>query len=249
MIIKERPPLNLERGKTLADVAYEEMCSLIEGGSWPTRSKLPSETVLATRFGMSRPVIRQALSRLRDAGLIQSRQGSGSYVLGVEPSAEAAAPPVNFPSIGSVADLESFLNFREGIEGEAAAMAATRRSDRQMSDLAAASARLAEDHPLSQGPQDDFAFHLAVAEASGNPFYVNTLNSLREHLLLGMGLTWSFSRGGAEFKKVVVRQHDYIVAAIRKGDEGAARVAMREHLSWSRTRLLTGGLAAPIRIE
>ncbi|WP_454856301.1 FadR/GntR family transcriptional regulator [Rhizobium binxianense] len=235
MPTQERPPLSVGRNQSLADVVYENMLALIRNGSWSARMRLPSEIELARHFGMSRPVIRQALARLREDGLIQSRQGSGSFVRSVEPE-----PQVQFPAIGSVADLESFLNFREGVEGEAAAVAARRRTDAELEKIHAAARRLADiaEHALLS--QTDFAFHLAVAEASGNPFYVNTLTSLKEHMSLGLSLAWNFSGGRSDFRNTVIAQHAAIVAAIEAHDAGAARSAMRAHLQWERSKLMTG---------
>ncbi|MGV3574899.1 MAG: FadR/GntR family transcriptional regulator [Devosia sp.] len=240
MAIDERPPYVFEQGQSLAEVAHGQMLALIDDGSWSPRSRLPSETELARRFGMSRPVIRQALAKLRDAGLIQSRQGSGSFVIG--PAVNPEEPPDNvlFPSIGSIADITAFVTFREGMEGEIAATAANNRSAEDLAAIAEAVTRFGEKRTLSERSQDDFAFHLAVAEATGNPFYVNNLSSLREQMLVGMGLIWNFSADREEFRHVVVAHHQAIYDAIERQDVEGARQAMREHLRWASARILRG---------
>lgn len=235
MPIKDHPPISPGRSQSLAEIVYDQMLSLIRSGSWSARMRLPSEVDLVRHFGMSRPVIRQALARLRDEGLIQSRQGSGSFVCGPEPEAQ-----VQFPTIASIADLQSFLNFREGMEGEAAAMAATFRTESQLAKIDAAAESLMETDEPALLSQSDFAFHLAVAEASTNPFYVNTVSSLKEHIFLGMSLTWNFSGRRADFRGAVVTQHAAIISAIKARDADAARAAMRAHLEWERSRLMTG---------
>lgn len=235
MSTEERPALSVSRNQSLADVVYEDMLGLIRNGSWSARMRLPTESELARHFGISRPVVRQALARLRDDGLIYSRQGSGSFVRNIEPE-----PQVQFPAIGSVADLQQFLNFREGVEGEAAAMAASGRSDEQMQAISAAARQSAAAGDLTTLSQSDFAFHLAVAEASGNSFYVNTLTSLRDHMFMAMSLAWNFSLGRSDFRDTVIRHHAMIVGAIEARDHAAARDAMRSHIQWERSRLMTG---------
>lgn len=240
MTIDERPPYVFEQGQSLAEVAHNQMLALIDDGSWSPRSRLPSETELARRFGMSRPVIRQALAKLRDAGLIQSRQGSGSFVIG--PSINPEKPPENvlFPSIGSIADITAFVTFREGMEGEIAATAASKRTVEDLASIASVLTRFRDKRPLFERSQDDFAFHMAIARATGNPFYVNSLGSLREQMMMGMGLIWNFSADRHEFRNEVIDQHQAIYDAIERQDVEGARQSMRDHLRWAGARVLLG---------
>ncbi|HWU16563.1 MAG TPA: FadR/GntR family transcriptional regulator [Devosia sp.] len=248
MAIEERPPYVLERGQSLADVVHGQMLALIDDGSWSPRSRLPSETELARRFGMSRPVIRQALAMLRDAGLIQSRQGSGSFVIGPPDAVEQPPEQVLFPAIGSIADITAFVSFREGMEGEIAATAALNRSKEQLATILGVLGRFREKRALGERPQDDFAFHLSIAQATGNPFYVNSLTSLREQMTMGMALIWNFSADRADFRALVADHHEAIYDAIRIQDAEAARDAMRRHLRWAGARILRGDEAPATKI-
>jgi GntR family transcriptional regulator, transcriptional repressor for pyruvate dehydrogenase complex len=240
MTVENPRALTIGRHRTLAETAYDEMMRLIREGTWPTRMRLPSELELAKQFSMSRPVIRQALARLRQEGVIQSRQGSGSFVREVEP-APASEPRVQFPTISSLADLDAFLNFREGLEVEAAATAARRHTEVQVQEMADAAGRVARGTSDSSVPMSDYAFHLAVAAASNNSFYANTLASLREHMLIGLNLEWSFSGTQPEFRNTVAIQHQAIIDAIASRSPERARSAMREHLQWARSKLVSGG--------
>jgi GntR family transcriptional repressor for pyruvate dehydrogenase complex len=234
-MIVDRPPLTIGRNKTLAEVAFEAMLKLISEGSWSPRMRLPTEAELAREFGMSRPVIRQALARLREMGLVQSRQGSGSFVCEAQP-AETIDPQIQFPSISNLADLEAFLNYREGIEGEAAATAARRHTETQIQNVVATFNILMREGTA----QADYAVHLAIARASNNSFYVNALASVREQMMFGLNLEWNFSGTQPAFRDAVATQHEAILAAIRQRDGEAARSAMRSHLRWTRSKLLTG---------
>jgi DNA-binding FadR family transcriptional regulator len=234
-MIVDRPTLTIGRGRTLAEVAFDAMLKLISDGAWAPRMRLPTEAELAREFGMSRPVIRQALARLRDIGLIQSRQGSGSFVC--EPqAADAVDTQVQFPPISNLADLEAFLNYREGVEGEAAATAARRHTETQFQGIASAVDSLNRDG----NAQGDYAVHLAIARASNNSFYVNALISVREQIMFGLNLEWNFSGAQPGFRDAVTAQHGAILEAIRQRDAEAARSQMRGHLRWARAKLLTG---------
>tara|TARA_R110002020_G_scaffold394906_5_gene604933 strand:- start:1497 stop:2225 length:729 start_codon:yes stop_codon:yes gene_type:complete len=220
----------------LSGVVYGEMRALIMQGKWTPSSRLPSEAELCKQFNVSRPVVRQALAALRDDGLVSSRQGSGSFIQpGVVPA--VSEPQVQFPPLTSVADLDSFLNFREGIEGEAAAIAARRHTEQQLATLREVAARLGRGGSL---PEGDYDFHRAVAAASGNPFYLNSLESLRSHIMFGLGITWTFGAGQGDFLGSVQEHHAAIVEAIAARDADAAREAMRRHLQWARAKLMTG---------
>lgn len=217
----------------LSDIAYQEMLSLIRDGTWSAKSRLPSEQDMSEKFGVSRPVIRQALARLREEGVIQSRRGSGSFVM------RELGAEVQYPSIASIDDLAPFISFREGVEGEAAAMAAERRTSDQLNSLR----ELCVFSPRATGEESanqDFAFHIGVAEASGNPFYRNTLLTLGNQVKLCMSLTWNISVLTMGFHETETRQHTELVDAIEAKDPERARQRMRNHVRWAYSRFMHG---------
>jgi len=240
MTVDNPRTLSIGPGRTLAEVAYDEMARSIREGAWPAHMRLPSELELARQYSMSRPVIRQALARLRQEGLIQSRQGSGSFVRETAQPAPASEPQVQFPPILSLADLDAFLTFREGLEVEAAATAARRHTEAQLQQIRDAAQRVARGASDTSNAGNDYAFHLAVAAASNNSFYANSLVSLREHLMVGLNLEWNFSSMQPEFRGTVAEHHHAIIDAIEKRLPEAARAAMRLHLQWARSKLLLG---------
>src|SRR4051794_30795582 len=93
--------------RRLADLVYEQVTRLIARGEFPRGCKLPSEGELGQRFGVSRPVVRDALSRLKAEGVVHAQQGSGTVVI------RGAAPMAgSFPPIRTVADLLRSYEFR-----------------------------------------------------------------------------------------------------------------------------------------
>ena len=225
---------------TFADQVYGRILSAIMSGVYPKGSRLPSEKQLGETFGVSRPVVRVALSRLQRDGLIESRKGSGSFVL--------AAPPEDLSTIadlGQIARYQRYQEFRLVVEGAAAALAAERRSDAAMQRIQAAHEKFVRE--IAEGKflwQSDRAVHLAIAEASGNEFFPRSLEgpevSLGDFMTVSLSLTSSRS---AERGQLVVREHANIVDAIRTRDSVGARVAMEFHIVQARRRMLDRSLA------
>jgi GntR family transcriptional regulator, transcriptional repressor for pyruvate dehydrogenase complex len=124
------------------------------------------------------------------------------------------------------------FEFRIGIEGEAAATAARNRSLSHLDELRALMARL-DDVRLAGSPglNEDFAFHLAVARASGNAYFVSVLESLRDAIFEGMLLARTATGLRVEEKLAAIsEQHRDVYDAILARDEDGARQAMRNHL-------------------
>lgn len=233
-------PFHPERPSTFADQVYGRILSDIAGGTFPTGAKLPSEKELGERFGVSRPVVRDALSRLQRDGLIESRKGSGSFVLASPPEDLSAAA-----DMARIARYQRYQEFRLVVEGTAAGLAAERRSEAALARIVAAHEQFVSE--IEHGDfrwQSDRAVHLAIAEASGNEFFAESLEGpevkLSDFMTVSLKLTSSRSpqRG-----QLVAREHANIVDAIRVRDSVAARVAMEYHIVQARRRMLDRTLA------
>jgi DNA-binding FadR family transcriptional regulator len=229
--------LNHIRSATLSDVAYENMLEGIVEGRFPQNSRLPAEDALAKQFGVSRPVVREALARLRDDGLVVSRRGSGSFVVGKPaPAIRAFAP------LSSISDMQRCFAFRVALESNAAYEAATHRLDADMVHLEEALASL--DEVLATGvlgAAEDFEFHLAVSLASHNRFYVGTMTFLEENVVRGMTVTRNLSlMRTTDRVKAVQAEHYAVLEAIRRQDASAAHDAMATHIDNARRRVFEG---------
>jgi GntR family transcriptional regulator, transcriptional repressor for pyruvate dehydrogenase complex len=224
------------RQSRLGDQLYEQILDRIVSGALAEGAKLPSESQLCQLFGVSRPVVREALSRLQADGVVISRHGSGSYVQRRPNQAFALLAP-----IGDVADLMRCMEFRIALEGEAAFLAALRRS---AADLARMEAALAElDAIIARGEighEADRNFHVAIAAATQNRLFVHAMETFAEHTLKGMELARRLSlRRSAKRLQIVQQEHIRIVEAIRAEDSVLAREAMRQHIDGARLRVLT----------
>lgn len=224
------------RRTTLSDSVYHSLLGRISNGEYQVNEKLPPEAVLSQEFGVSRPVLRTALERLREEGLIHSRQGAGSYVRG------AVSTPVGFSPVETLADIQRCYEFRLTIETQAAALAADRRDEVALERIAQALDLMRAATGSRQHREDaDFAFHLAIAQASNNQYFEATFRALREHINVGMRLHGMSLMSGGGLEETLA-EHTGLFAAISTGDRRQALDLMRAHLEHSRDRLFGGGL-------
>lgn len=235
----------VDQRATLADKVYEQLFGWISNGQYARQTKLPSEHELARSFEVSRPVIRDALKRLRDDGVIYSRQGAGSFVLGpdVEESSGTADIAPLFTPAQTIADIQRCFEFRETIESETAALAAVRRNDALLDELAAILRRL-EHATTDHVHRDDIdlEFHLAIARAANNQYFVSALLALRDQIAVGMKLHGMALLEPSGRLAQSTEEHAAILSAIQDRDPPRAREAMRTHIQSSRDRLFGGGL-------
>jgi len=222
----------------LADRVYHLLYSRISNGDYPANQKLPSEKTLADEFGVSRPVLRVALERLREQGLVHSRQGAGSFVR------EVRTVPLGFARVETIADIQRCYEFRICIETCAARLAAGRLNEEALEEIGTALSLMeGATDSLTHREDADFAFHLAVAKAANNQYFEASMRALREHIYVGMKLHGqSLMTDGAKGLKEVFGEHSAIFAAIRDGDGESAERLMRGHLAHSRDRLFGGAL-------
>jgi len=233
-------PNPLLRGEAL----YRSLLERILAGRYPPGSRLPSEVLLADEFAVSRPVVRQALARLQDEQIIQTRRGAGSFV------ARSDEPePSPFTPIACLADIDRCFEFRASLEGAAARLAA-----RNAGPAARAAIGRAHDHldavllTGALGKEADLAFHLAIAEASGNRYFAELLQALQPHLEICMRMVPRLMRARSPARIEVVRaEHRRILDAIASGQEEAAFAAMAGHIAAARHRIFEGD--APRRQE
>ena len=229
----------------LSDVLYADMLERLRRGEVFADGKLPSENELSQEFGVSRPTVREALRRLRDDGLIHSRQGAGSFIAAVQP--QLTAPPPRAPvskdeGIRTISNVRRVYQFRIALEGEVAYAAALHRSE---ADIAAIQKELDAIHLAIKtgriGVQQDSDFHAAIARATQNPYFEAALAAVRSQVDFVIDLARSFSvLQSAEHLAMVQREHAAVFEAIRDGDGVRAREAMQAHIRNAQERVFDG---------
>ena len=224
------------RSRSLAHDVVDGLTGRIRDGKLATGAKLPTEAEIMEEFGVSRTVVREALSRLQASGLVETRHGIGTFVVGM---GDAAAFRISPDQLGTLQDVIAVLELRIGIETESAALAATRRSPENLATLrgalAAFSAALEEGRD-AVGP--DFQFHLEIARSTQNHHFVDLMSTLGGMMIPRARLEppGPLTPERQTYLRRVNAEHESIVDAISRQDPEAARAAMRTHLANSRER-------------
>lgn len=231
------PALTRRSSRTLAEEAVEALAAHIEAGRLSPGDKLPTESEIVQQLGVSRTVVREAISRLQASGQVETRHGIGTFV------AQPPDNPVSIPltSVTTALDAVSLLEVRIALEVEAASLAAQRRTPKQLKAIKQALERLISlEKAGSVAPQDaidaDYAFHQSIALATGNAYFLEYLTHMgkaaipRSRLMID---TDSHQR----YLQKLNQEHRLIFLAIQAQDTTAAGEAARSHLLNSLTRL------------
>jgi len=214
------------------------MTSRIRDGQMRQGDKLPTEAAIMSEFGVSRTVVREALSKLQAGGMVETRHGVGTFVVGTGENATFRIAP---EQIATAREVIAVLELRIGLETEAAGLAAVRRTEANVDAmrvaLAAFSKAITEEDGDALAP--DFQFHLEVARATQNVHFLELMNYLGTMIIPRARLNTAkvAGEGRREYLQRVNTEHENIVNAIANHDPEAARAAMRTHLANSRERL------------
>jgi GntR family transcriptional regulator, transcriptional repressor for pyruvate dehydrogenase complex len=214
----------------------ERIAAEIIGAKLPPGARLPTEQQMATAMGVSRTVVREAVAALRADGVVTTRQGAGAFVateIGRRPFRLALR---GLPSIGEVIDV---MELRQGVEVEAAGLAAARASPASRAVIG--EALIAIDAAIERGESavdQDFSFHRAIAAATNNLQFWWFLDYLGRFIIPRQSVRVAAhqGRGQRAYLEMIQREHRAIFAAIEVSDAAGARRAMRRHLSNSQAR-------------
>lgn len=220
--------------------AYEKIVQIIRDTGMFEGARLPSEIELASLFGISRPVIRQALSRLEQAGVVDIRWGAGTYVRQAMPAETA---PAIFDDVNSLEDIRHTFEIRRGIESEIAYLAASRANEADRALIRRAHEELnAALSSLSSSQELDVAFHFSIATACHNPFYEKLMLATRTPILRCATIAKLLLADSDLPKRArtIMAEHQRIVDAIMAGNAVEAREATREHIDRAFQRVYQG---------
>jgi GntR family transcriptional repressor for pyruvate dehydrogenase complex len=221
-----------KKHRNLAQGVIEQITGDIQSGQLKPGDKLPTESAIMLRHGVSRTVVREAISYLQASGQAITRHGIGTFVLETAP----ANVSLLSETIVTLRDVLAILELRICLETEAAWLAASRRTDAQAVQLGALVAAMRQGGGAVAG---DVQFHLLIAQATGNKYFVDILTQLGSAIIPRARLNAAklgHDEPGAYLERVH-REHEEIWRAIERKDPEGARAAMRTHLSNSRERL------------
>jgi DNA-binding FadR family transcriptional regulator len=207
-------PLSTARRSGLVDQVIEQLRTSVSSGEWPVGQRIPNETVLVESLGVGRNTVREAVRALAHAGILDVRQGDGTYVRATSEVSGALRRLCG-------AELRDVLQVRRGLEVEGARLAAANRTEADVAELRALLAR--RDECLQDGRTDDFAradveFHLAVVASSHNVMLTELYRGLLEAVAASVATTHE--------KPVEIVDHGLLLDHIAAGDvDQAARTA------------------------
>lgn len=204
----------------------------------PAGTRLPTENAMAQHFGVSRTVIREAIMTLKAEGMVETRQGLGAFVR--VPANEEAAFHVDPLTRESKDNLLGLIEVRRGIEAEIAALAAVRRSEAQIAEIRDAWLQIEKAVAAGgDGVEEDVRFHLAIAHATGNAYWVKLVEMFAPQLKVAVSVTRANEARRDDYAQNVRDEHEKIVAAIAAGDPSAARAMAIEHMGRAAERVST----------
>lgn len=220
---------------TLADRVTQVLLKKIETGELSPGARLPTEQVLAQRFGVSRTVIREGVSRLKSQGLVETRQGSGAFVREANETMPFRIDMDVHDSLGAVLRV---IELRRCLEAEAAALAAERRTEAQLTRIKRALQAIEKSEQAGQdGVDEDLALHNAICQATGNPLYTSLLKFLGKFVRGAIRVTRTNEARREDFSRQVRTEHEAIVEAIARKDPAGARAAAIHHMKNAALRL------------
>src|SRR5471032_2279455 len=187
--------------------------------------------------GVSRTVVREAISRLQAAGQVETRHGIGTFVLDTPSPSGFRIDPA---TVVTLRDVLAILELRISLEVESAGLAALRRSDEQLAAMRAALDALNEGAAhASDAVASDFQFHLQIALSTGNRYFTDIMTHLGTSIIPRTRLNSARLAHDDQqhYMNRLGREHEEIYEAIARQDSDAARAAMRLHLTNSRERL------------
>jgi GntR family transcriptional repressor for pyruvate dehydrogenase complex len=221
------------RPQCLADEVTRALVSHIAAGDWRPGDRLPTEKALGLQFGVSRAVIREAISRLKSEGYVATYQGKGAFV-----AEEPGLAAFRLAATPDAVRNEHLFELRALIEQSAAELAARRRNARDLAAIRSALADMRRAYAQDGlGLEADIRFHEAIAAATHNPVLERFMQFVGRHLreiirLARVSVAKYENRLGE-----VDREHAAILHAIERRDPPAARIAAALHIAKGARRL------------
>jgi GntR family transcriptional repressor for pyruvate dehydrogenase complex len=229
-------PAARRRPRPLALDLVDALSARIREGRLAPGDKLPTEGQVMQEFGVSRTVVREALSKLQAGGMVETRHGIGTFVVGIGDDAVFRIAP---QQIETLRDVIAVLELRIGVESEAAGLAAQRRTAQNLAVMRAA---LDEFALAVEAGRDavaaDVRFHGEIARATQNEHYAGLLATLGARIIPRARLDpeGPVDEARRAYLRRVNAEHESIYDALQRQDAESARAAMRTHLVNSRER-------------
>ena len=223
-------PIKPIKPKRISDQVFDQIRELIYRGTLKPGEKLMTERELAQAMNVSRTTIRDAIQRLVAMGLIVQKQGQGTFVKSVD---DTLATPLAKAMKAQDASIEDLLEVRLGLECNAAALAAQRADETDITALNQSITEMTEEVNSGRlGTEADTAFHMAIAYAAKNPLHILIMRNFYDYLFHGIGENLASLYEDPKNIEEILRQHRKILSTIKSRDPFKAYSAMKEHIGY-----------------
>lgn len=222
---------NSLKPKKLSDQVFEKIQNLILRGELRAGEQLKTERELCALMEVSRPTLRAAIKKLVERGLVENRQGRGTFVASPEKS-------IGQNPLGAFIDkdettLLDLLDVRMALECHAATMAAQRASGEDIDLLFTHNNEMRRKIAMGElGLSEDLRFHMCLAYATKNPVQIHLMKNLYEFLHFGIEESLMALYRDPKNLQTILAQHHAVAEAIRHHDSKGAAEAMRDHISF-----------------
>ena len=237
-MVTQLAPRMMRKSRSLAVDLVDTLQARIKDGTYTTGMRMPTEAEIMIEHGVSRTVVREAMSRLQQARLVVTQHGIGSFVSASLPEEQGfRIDPVD---VETIVDIVNVMELRVSLETESAGLAATRRNLRQLTEMHNA---IVEFEKCAAAGADtleaDFRFHLSIAEATRNPHFFELMRHLGTMVIprARVNSPQLANEEKSAYLDRVNREHKMIYDAIERQAPDSARASMRVHLTNSRERL------------
>lgn len=213
----------------ISDQVFEQLRELVFRGQLKPGEKLPPERDLAKQLGVSRPTIRNAISKLVATGILEHRQGKGTFA---QPAHSRMSNPMAIAMRASESSIIDLLEVRMGLECNAAALAAQRADNEDIRILEDCIKVMHEEIKLGRlGAEADVTYHMAISYATKNPAQVHLMKNFYDFLFLGIEENLLHLYEDSTQIEIIRDHHVKIADAIRNHDPKMAFNAMKRHVS------------------
>lgn len=216
--------------KRISDQVFDQLRELIFRGEFKAGEKILTERELAEAFGVSRTSVRDAINKLVVLGLLEQKQGQGTFVRSPESKEESLLATMVESQDASITDL---LEVRMGLECNAAAMAATRAVEKDLQFMEKSIEEMQKEVNSGRlGTEADASFHMAIAYATYNPLQVFIMKNFYDFLFTGIKVNLKGLYKVPSNIDTIIDQHKAIYQAIREHNPDTAHLAMKRHIEF-----------------
>jgi len=221
--------------KRVYQIVIERIKASVESGEIKPGEKLPSEREMAKLLNVSRSAIREALSVMESVGMLEIKTGIGVFL--IEDQIDHLLDKINILLFDNGIQLVEVLEVRQGIESQAAFMAAERANELDLLKIKKALTKLEKSVEKGQiAAEEDYEFHLAVVQASNNQMMMRMINLIADYFIQGLHESRKESLMIPGRSKEILNEHQQIYQAIVKQDSKKASEMMWNHLEHVKSR-------------